>query len=49
MGCDFLVLGDNTGRVKQERAEKYGVKIISEEDFMEMLKWLNGKTKQQPE
>ena len=38
MGCDCLVLGDNPGRVKQERAEKYGVPLISEGDFMEMLK-----------
>lgn len=38
MSCDYLVLGDNPGRVKRKRAEKYGTKIITEKDFMEMLK-----------
>ena len=37
MTCNFLIIGDNPGRVKQERAIKYGVPIINENDFMEML------------
>lgn len=35
---DFLVAGDNMGPSKREKAEKLGVKIISEEDFQKMLK-----------
>lgn len=38
MNCDYLILGDNPGRVKQERAEKYGVRIVSEEEFMAELR-----------
>ena len=37
MTCDYLIIGDNPGRVKQERAMKYNVPIINENDFMEML------------
>jgi DNA ligase (NAD+) len=38
---DYLVAGDNMGPSKREKAEKLGVKIISEEDFENLL---NGKT-----
>ncbi len=34
---DFLVAGEKMGPAKREKAEKLGVKIISEKDFMEML------------
>jgi DNA ligase (NAD+) len=34
---DFLVAGDNMGPSKREKAEKLGVKIISEEDFEKLL------------
>lgn len=34
---DFLVAGENMGPAKLEKAEKLGVKIISEEDFKTML------------
>lgn len=37
MVCDYLIIGDNPGRVKQKRAMKYGVQIISEEEFIEMV------------
>ena len=33
-----LVAGDNMGPSKQEKAEKLGVKIISEDEFRKMLK-----------
>lgn len=35
---DFLVAGENMGPAKREKAEKLGVKIISEEAFQKMLK-----------
>ena len=35
---DFLVAGENMGPAKREKAEKLGVKIISEEEFQKMLK-----------
>lgn len=38
---DYLVAGDNMGPSKREKAEKLGVKIISEEDFENLMK---GKT-----
>ncbi len=34
---DFLVAGENMGPAKREKAEKLGVKIISEEEFQKML------------
>jgi len=37
MTCDYLIIGDNPGRVKQERAMKYNIPIVTEENFMEML------------
>lgn len=37
---NFVLAGDNMGPSKREKAEKLGVKIISEEDFERML---NGK------
>ncbi|MBE0638773.1 MAG: 3'-5' exoribonuclease [Bacteroidales bacterium] len=35
---DFLVAGENMGPAKREKAESLGVKIISEEEFLEMIK-----------
>jgi len=35
---NFVVAGDNMGPSKREKAEKLGVKIISESDFIEMIK-----------
>lgn len=34
---DYLVAGDNMGPSKREKAEKLGVKIISEQDFEKLL------------
>ncbi|MCS6822763.1 MAG: NAD-dependent DNA ligase LigA [Cytophagaceae bacterium] len=34
---NFLIAGDNMGPSKKEKAEKLGVPIISEDDFMKML------------
>ncbi|HRW96873.1 MAG TPA: NAD-dependent DNA ligase LigA [Bacteroidales bacterium] len=34
---DFLIAGENMGPAKRAKAESLGVKIISEEDFMEMI------------
>ncbi len=34
---DYLLAGDNMGPAKREKAEKLGVKIISEEEFERML------------
>ncbi|MCB0456935.1 MAG: NAD-dependent DNA ligase LigA [Flavobacteriaceae bacterium] len=34
---NFVVAGDNMGPSKKEKAEKLGVAIISEDDFLEML------------
>lgn len=34
---DFLLAGENMGPAKKEKAEKLGVKIISEMEFMEMI------------
>lgn len=38
---DYLIAGDNMGPSKREKAEKLGVKIISEQDFEKLIK---GKT-----
>jgi DNA ligase (NAD+) len=38
---DYLLAGDNMGPAKKEKAEKLGVRIISEQDFEKLLK---GKT-----
>lgn len=35
---DYLLAGDNMGPAKREKAEKLGVKIISEQDFEKLLK-----------
>ena len=35
---DYLLAGDNMGPAKREKAEKQGVKIISEQDFEKLLK-----------
>lgn len=35
---DFLVAGENMGPSKREKAEKLGIKIISEDEFRKMLK-----------
>jgi len=34
---DFLLAGENMGPSKLEKANKFGVKIISESNFMEMI------------
>lgn len=34
---DFLVAGENMGPAKREKAEKLGIRIISEEEFRKML------------
>ena len=34
---DFVVAGENMGPAKQQKAEKLGVRIISEEEFMAMI------------
>jgi DNA ligase (NAD+) len=34
---DFLVAGDNMGPAKKKKAEKLGVRIISEEEFVKMI------------
>jgi DNA ligase (NAD+) len=34
---DYLVAGENMGPAKKEKAEKLGVKIISEEEFVELI------------
>jgi DNA ligase (NAD+) len=38
---DYLLAGDNMGPSKREKAEKLGVKIISEKDFENLM---NGHT-----
>ncbi len=35
---DFLVAGENMGPAKREKADKLGIKIISEDEFRKMLK-----------
>ena len=35
---DYLVAGENMGPAKREKAEKLGIKIISEAEFQKMLK-----------
>lgn len=35
---DYLVAGENMGPAKREKAEKLGIKIISEDEFRNMLK-----------
>lgn len=35
---DYLLAGDNMGPAKKEKAEKLGVRIISEQDFSNLLK-----------
>ena len=35
---DYLLAGDNMGPSKREKAEKLGVKIISEEEFEKLMK-----------
>jgi DNA ligase (NAD+) len=34
---DYLIAGDKTGPAKLQKAEKLGIKIISENEFMEMI------------
>ena len=34
---DFVLAGDNMGPAKLSKAEKLGIPIISEEDFMHMI------------
>jgi DNA ligase (NAD+) len=35
---DYLLAGDNMGPAKREKAEKLGVRIISEQEFEKLLK-----------
>ncbi|MCF6242484.1 MAG: NAD-dependent DNA ligase LigA, partial [Bacteroidales bacterium] len=35
---DYLLAGDKMGPAKLEKAQKFGVKIISEDEFLEMIK-----------
>ena len=35
---DFVIAGDNMGPAKLEKANQLGIKIISEQDFVEMIK-----------
>lgn len=37
-GTDYLLAGDKIGPAKLTKAEKLGIKIISENDFLEMIK-----------
>jgi len=34
---DFVIVGDSMGPAKKEKAEKLGVKMISEQEFQEIL------------
>jgi DNA ligase (NAD+) len=34
---DFVVAGDNMGPAKRQKAEKLGVKILSEAEFMQLI------------
>jgi DNA ligase (NAD+) len=34
---DFLIAGENMGPAKLEKATKLGIKIISEDDFLNLL------------
>ncbi len=36
--CDYLVAGENMGPAKLAKAEKLGIKIISEDDFEQLIK-----------
>ncbi len=38
---DILIVGDNMGPAKKEKAEKLGVKMINENEFAEMIKFSN--------
>lgn len=44
---DFVVAGDNMGPAKRQKAEKLGVKILSEEEFMALIS--SGETIEKPE
>jgi len=35
---EYLVVSENAGKSKLKKAEDYGIKIITEDDFMEMIK-----------
>lgn len=34
---DYILAGENMGPAKLEKAEKLGIKIINEEDFLNLL------------
>ena len=36
---DYVIAGDNMGPAKLEKANQLGIPIISEHDFVEMIKW----------
>ena len=46
---DFIVAGDNMGPAKRQKAEKLGVKILSEEEFMALISSGDVVEKPQPE
>ena len=35
---DFILAGENMGPSKLEKAQSLGVKLVSEEEFLEMIK-----------
>ncbi len=41
---DFIVAGDNMGPAKRQKAEKLGVKILSEEEFMALISDCESRT-----
>ena len=41
---DHLLAGRDVGRTKTEKAEKFRVKIISEDDLLEMIRTRSGNT-----
>ncbi len=34
---DFLVVGENTGKTKLEKANRLGVKVLTEEQFLKLV------------
>ena len=45
---DFIVAGDNMGPAKRQKAEKLGVKILSDAEFMALIE-AGEATPQEPE
>ena len=38
---NYLVAGEKTGPAKMTKAEKLGVQILSEEEFIQLIDWKN--------